>query len=440
MRIPSQFARRAFLGGAGAMVALPALGLLAPKQASGGGTDVAPKRFLVYFVPNGRVPSTWVPPESGAAFSLPPALAPLGPVQSQMICMSGLYHTAATLATGTGDHALGTGTVLNCAPYPDGGLHGDISMDQALVKALMPTTRFPSLQWGAGEPMACDFGASCSYTQCISWAGPQVPLAPVINPLTAFNQLFAGANEGATLAQQEVRRGSLTSVLDYVLDDAEGLQAQLGTTDKLKLEEYFTSVRELELRLTQPAGDCDPGPAPGGALAYDARVTAFHDLIALAFQCDQTRVITFMIENGLSGRSHPTIGAPGGHHGLTHGAGGTDISPAQQLLNLETWQASMASQMAQKLVALTDAQGVPLLDNTAMLILPDMGEGGPHDHTNLAPVIVGKCGGALATGQAIHYPSAPLGNMYVSLLQAFGVETSTFGCDGVAPLDGLAAV
>jgi hypothetical protein len=96
--------------------------------------------------------------------------------------------------------------------------------------------------------------------------------------------------------------------------------------------------------------------------------------------------------------------------------------------------------MAKKLVALTDAEGVPLLDNTAMLILPDMGDGGTHNHYDLAPVIVGKCGGALATGQAIHYPSAPLGNMYVSLLQAFGVQTSQFGCDGIAPLDGLAAV
>jgi hypothetical protein len=145
-----------------------------------------------------------------------------------------------------------------------------------------------------------------------------------------------------------------------------------------------------------------------------------------------------MIENGLSGRSHPFIDAPGGHHGLTHGAGGTTVSAAQQLFNLERWQAEQASAMAQKLKALLDFDGTPLLDNTAMLILPDMGDGGPHDHTNLAPVIVGKCGGALATGQAIHYPSAPLGNMYVSLLQAFGVDTTTFGIDGVAPLDGLA--
>jgi len=432
-----RLSRRMFLGGAGTLVALPSLGLFAPRRAHGGGAEPI-RRFLVYFVPNGRVPGNWVPPESGTEFSFPPTLAPLAELKSDLICMSGLFHTAATLSSGTGDHALGTGTILNCAPYPDGSLHGDISMDQALVKALMPPTRFASLQWGAGEPMACDFGASCSYTQSISWAGPQTPLAPVISPLTAFNQMFAGANEGATAAEQEIRRQSLGSVLDYVLDDAESLKVRLGTDDKQKLEEYFTSVRELEKRITQPAGDCEPGPAPAGGLDYRGRVTAFHDLIALAFQCDQTRVITFMIENGLSGRSHPFLDAPGGHHGLTHGAGGAALTAAQQLLNLERWQAEQAADCAKKLKALVDFDGTPLLDNTAMLILPDMGDGGPHDHTNLAPVIVGRCGGALATGQAIHYPSAPLGNMYVSLLQAFGVDTTTFGIDGVAPLDGLA--
>jgi hypothetical protein len=427
--------RRRFLGGAGALVALPALAMMSPRPARSGPQTPA-LRFLVYFLPNGRVPSAWVPPEPGTAFSFPTTLAPFQPLQGDLIALSGLFHTAAVQSLGTGDHALGCGTVLNCAPYPDGGLHGDVSLDQALVAALQPTTRFPSLQWGAGEPMACDFGASCSYTQSISWAGPKTPLAPVISPLTAFNQLFAGSDEGATAAEQATRRQSLRSVLDYVLTDADGLSAQLGTDDRHKLDEYFTSVRELETRLTQPAGECDAGPAPADGLDYPSRVAAFNDLIALAFQCNQTRIISFMIENGLSGRSHPFIDAPGGHHGITHGAG-TD--PMGQLLRVETWQAQQAAAMAQKLKTLTEADGSPLLDHTAMLVLSDMGDGGIHDHTDLAPLLVGKCGGRLRTGQAIRCGGAPLGNLHVSVLQAFGVETSTFGCDGVAPLDGVLA-
>ncbi|HET6584577.1 MAG TPA: DUF1552 domain-containing protein [Nannocystaceae bacterium] len=141
-----RLSRRMFLGGAGTIVALPALGLFAPRKVHGEAPTPI-RRFLVYFVPNGRVPGNWVPPESGSEFSFPGTLAPLAPLKADMICMSGLFHTAATLSSGTGDHALGTGTCLNCAPYPDGALHGDISMDQALVKALAPPTRFPSVQW-----------------------------------------------------------------------------------------------------------------------------------------------------------------------------------------------------------------------------------------------------------------------------------------------------
>jgi hypothetical protein len=420
-----------FLGGAGTLVALPALEIF---EARAGG-ESPPQRLVVYFVPNGRVPATWVPPESGTSFSFPAALAPLAPLQADMICLSGLYHTAAVQSVGTGDHARGTGTVLNCAPYPDGGLHGDISMDQTLVKALQPNTRFPSLQWGAGEPMACDFAASCVYTQSISWAGPKAPLAPTIDPLTAFNQLFAGANEGATAEEQARRRASLQSVLDYVLADAETLQSNLGTEDRHKLDEYFTSVRELEKRLAGPGSTCDTGPAPPPGLDYPSRVQAFHDLIVLTLQCDQARVISFMIENGLSNRSHPFIGATGGHHALTHGGAAT----AGQLLALETWHAEQASYLAQRLKSVQDVDGTSLLDNTAMLILPDMGDGGPHDHENLAPVIVGRCRNTLSVGQSIHYPSAPLGNLYVALLQAFGVSTNSFGIDGTAPLPGLLA-
>lgn len=426
--------RRTFLGGAGVLVALPALAIFHQPRPARSGRGTPPKRLLVYFLPNGRVPGNWIPPESGPEFSFPPALAPFAPLKLDLISISGLFHTSATMSAGTGDHALGTGSILTCAPYPDGNLHGDISMDQALVKALNPTTRFPSLQWGAGEPMACDFGAACSYTQSISWAGPQQPLAPVINPLTAFNQLFAGSNEGATAEAQAIRRASLKSVLDYVQTDAQSLKLQLGATDKLRLEEYFTAVRELEMRLTAPPeAMCATGEPPADGLDYPTRVQAFNDLIALAFQCDQTRVLTFMIENGLSGRSHGFIAAPGNHHGLTHGSG--DNAPGQ-LLALETWQCQQAANLAIKLKGMQEPDGSFLLDNTAMLVLTDMGDGGSHDHDHLAQVIVGRCGGTLATGQALPCNGAPLGNMYVSLLRAFGVEAA-FGCDGVAPLPGI---
>ena len=433
-----QLNRRRFLGGTGALVALPPLSFARPRHAPATQQKAREgeiRRFLVYFLPNGRKPEHWVPPQTGPNFSFPAALAPFEPLKDDMICLSRLVHTSSLIATGTGDHARGTGTILNCWPYPDGSLHGEISMDQVLVQALQPPTRFPSLQWGAGEPGACDFGAVCAYTQSISWAGPQQPMAPVINPRSAFEQLFAGTNEGDTEAEKAMRRESLKSVLDYVFDDLASLQKKVGIADQQKLDEYFTGIRELEKRLDGADGStCEAGPGPVGGLDYPGRVQAFNDLIVLAFRCDQTRVLTFMIENGLSSRSHPFLDAPAGHHAMTHTGGSEN---GNRLRRVETWQAEQAADLAMKLKSIQDADGKPILDNTAMLLLTDMGDGSSHDHDDLAQVIVGNCGGTLATGQALAFPGQPLGNMYVSLLRAFGVDTMNFGIDGVGPLPGI---
>lgn len=429
-----QLGRRWFLGGAGALVALPSLEFFAAKPARSQAA-APPQRLVVYFLPNGRMPATWVPPQLGSSFTLPKASASLEPFKQQLLFMSGLFHTAGQNSTAAGDHARGTGTLLTGTTLNNfNQLTNDISFDQAIVKALAPTTRFPSLQWGAGEPSACDFGASCTYTQAISWAAPGKPLSPLTDPLTAFNQLFGGTSEGATAEQQAIRRVSLGSVLDYALSDAGQLSERLGKRDQEKLEEYLTAVRQLETRLQSPVGACEVGQPPGAGLGYQERVTAFNDLMLLALRCDQSRVITFQIENGLSSRSHPFLDAAAGHHALSHD-GSADGRAA--LLRLETWQCEQAADFASKLRAAKDADGSSLLDNTALLLLPDMGDGNPHDHTNLAPAIVGGCRGALETGKALDFKGAPLSDLYVTLLQAMGAPNTTFGQDGSAVLKGV---
>ena len=140
-----------------------------------------------------------------------------------------------------------------------------------------------------------------------------------------------------------------------------------------------------------------------------------------------------MIENGLSSRSHPFVDAVAGHHAISH-----DPSPNGRaaLLRVEAWQCEQAANLATKLAAAQDFDGTSLLDNTALLVLPDMGDGYPHDHTSLAPVLLGGCGGALETGKAVNYQGAPIGNLYVTLLKAMGASNDTFGQDGTAPLPG----
>jgi hypothetical protein len=163
-------------------------------------------------------------------------------------------------------------------------------------------------------------------------------------------------------------------------------------------------------------------------------VIAFNDLMVLALKCDQSRVVTFMLENGLSSRSHPFINAIPGHHALSH-----DGSPDGRaaLLRLETWQCEQAADFASKLAAASDADGSSLLDNTAFVLMPDKGDGNPHDHTSLSPAIVGACRGALETGKSVDFKGAPFANLHVTLLQALGAPNTTFGDDGAAALPGV---
>lgn len=428
------FSRRMLLGGAGVMIGLPALEFLQPRVAYSQSEPPA-KRFLVYFCPNGRVPANWTPAETGATFSLKAASKSFEPFKQDLLFMTGLRNTAGARSGGGGAHAKGCGTILtSTAVLPNmSKLDNGISIDQAIAKALEPSTPYPSLQWGAGEPWACDAGgASCQYTHCLSWGGTNAPMMPVTDPLSAFNLLF-GAAEGSTPEQQATRVASLASVLDYVKNDANSLQASLGMADRHKLDEYFTAIREVEVRLTNSGGECATGPAPGTALSYPDRVKAFNDLIVLAFTCNQTQILTFMLESGLSSRPHPFIQAPIGHHALSHNA------DAAQLLRVETWQAEQAADLVRKLKAAKELDGSSLLDHSAVLVTSDMGLGNSHDHNNIAPVLFGKCGGSLRPGRALDAKGAPMANLHVALLQAMGVATSKFGEDGTAPLPGVLA-
>ncbi len=428
------FSRRRFLGGAGALVALPAFESLLPTRAFA--QPASPQRLLVYFLPNGRTPASWIPAGAGSAFTLPTASTGLNPLKADLNFLAGFDHRAAREAAAIADHGKGTGPILtNFSFNANSPLNNGISFDQLLVQKLKPTTRFASIQWGTGQPAPCDFGpATCTYTQCVSWKGSGEPLSPVTNPLTAFNALFAGSGEGATEIERARRRASMKSVLDYVSDDATGLKGQLSKGDTARLDEYLTSVRELEKRVTvAETNTCAPGTAPASGLDYQAQVRAFHDLIVIALRCDLTRYLTFMIEYGLSGRSHPFVNSNGGHHALTHGGAGV----LDQLVRLEKWQCDMGAELAMKLKTTLDANGAPLLDNTAMLFLPDMGDPSVHDHTALAPIVVGKLGGKLRTGVSNKLNHEPLGNLYVALGQAFGVPMTTFGVDGVKPVNGL---
>ena len=443
-----RLSRRRWLVGAGsAVLALPALEYFEPRNASAGGT--MPPRLLVYFFPNGRRPEWWVPSLAGGAPVFPAQAAALQPFSDKVLSLVNLSNNAALGSPGAA-HAMGTGTIMTGSTIPDiggGALFNDVSLDQLIVQQLAPDTRFSSLQWSAGEPGPCDVGgSSCAYTQSLSWTGPQSPLVATINPTVAFERVFGTGVDGLDGPAAVIRRNSNKSVIDFVDEDARALQSRLGHDDSMRLEAYFEALRELEKSLTTPAATCMAALEPPiGGLDYAGRVAAFHQLIRLALQCDQTRVITFMIEFGLSGRSHDFLDAPGGHHALSHYSGQID---RDRLERIETWHATQLGGMLQLMRDTPNLSGGNLLDDTVVLAIGSMGEGNGHDHARNCPMLFGGTGVINADGRQIAYPTGaphPLTNLHVSLLEAFGIQGNfgatgaIFGDDGTASIPGIVA-
>lgn len=418
--------RRNWLKGAlGTTLALPMLEYLNPGPAFAQAAGDKP-RVLVYFLPNGRVPQWWVPTGGGGNLTFPAEASALQPFASRALSLVNLDNIAARESPGAA-HAMGTSTVMSGVRFPDlGGLKCGVTLDQIVAQQSAAQTRFRSLQFSAGEPATCDVGGSpCPYTQCISWSGPGQPLIPTINPAAAFAQLFDTSVDGLTGAAAEVRKRTRQSVLDFVREDARDLEARLGSADRQRLDGYFTSLRDVEQSLTGPAlpASC-PAPAagPGGTLAYQDRVPAFHELIKLAFQCDQTRVLSFMIEFGLSQRTHDFLNAPGQHHAISH-------NDPTQLQRVETWHAQQIAHLLTLLRDTPDADGSSLLDNTLVIVMPSMGIGTVHDHARVCPILFGAQRFVNTTGQQIVADGVPLANLHVALLEALGIEGS-FGNNG----------
>lgn len=442
MKLDARISRRRLLLGAGsAALALPALEAFSPSAVHAKGPQ---PRLLVYYLPNGRRPEWWVPTGSDGALSFPTQSAALQPFANRMVALEDLSNNAALGSPGAA-HAMGTGTVTTgrtISTVAGGALENGVSIDQLIVQQCRPETRFASLQWSSGEPGPCDVGgSSCAYTQSISWTAAASPLVPTIDPAAAFERLFGAGVDGVEGPSAELRRQTKQSVIDFVHDDARTLQSRLGAADRDTLEGYFDALRDLERRLEED-GQCSEDPqAPFPGLDYAGRVDAFSELIRLAFLCDQTRVLSFMIEFGLSGRSHAFLDAPGGHHGLSHYG---DTLGYERLERVERWHSEQLGALLTLLDGTPGTEGDgSLLDETVVLALPSMGEGSSHDHARNCPILFGGSGVLNSTGRKISAPGRPLTDLHVSLLEAFGVDGAfgrngaIFGDDGTASIPGI---
>jgi hypothetical protein len=472
--------RRACLRGLGASLALPWLEAMQARPARAAGPK--PLRFLTVFAPHGMHMPGWTPKQTGAEYTLPPILSPLAALRGELSVVSGLANYPASITTKefAGSHARGTGALLTQTPLrftASKDIQNGISLDQVIANQLKAFTRLPSLEVGVSAGSAtgnCEDGYSCAYLHNISWSGPTTFMPKEVNPRALWNRLFGGAAgpgprpanppaasgpaaaagplAGAPDKQVIYRKG----VLDVVRGDVTRLNGRLGRRDRAKLDEYLTSVGELQRRIVdfetpagsgpQPLAACTPGTAPaeGSPGSYEQHLKLLSDLIVLAFQCDVTRVATFMQEDPFNSRSFSFLGVSGNHHSISHHGG--DSAKQASLQKIDTFEVTQFAYLLNKMAQVqnADGDGQSLLHNSIVLFTSDFGDGDDHYHWDLPMLVAGRAGGRWKPGRHIAYPhrgsggpsnktDTPMANLFLSILQAFDMPASTFGTDGSQP-------
>lgn len=436
--------RRATLRGMGTALALPFLDAMrAPARAQS--TSTGAPRFLAFFVPCGINMATFTPADDGAGFALSDMLTPLEKVRDHVSVLSGVRCTAALdQGDGPGDHARGTSTFLT-ASHPNKSevrVQNAISVDQVFAQAWRGQTSLSSLELGCepgGAAGSCDVGYSCAYVHHIAWASATTPLPKETNPRAVFDRLFQGSDAQLSPRAREEKRRRRRSVLDFVSDDAKRLQRGLGRDDRRRLDDYLTGVRELERRVeAQATSTCAVPATPDGASPdTEEYVRQMLDLAVVAFRCDLTRVVTFMLGNGGSNRPYGFLGHPGAHHEYSHH--NNDPEKLEALADIGRWEVAQLAYVMEQLQAIDDG-GVSLLERCGVVFGSELEDGNAHGHTNVPLLVGGGFSGALKLGEHLRLPDdTEVGDLHLTLLQAAGVAATTFGDDGRAPIDALRA-
>lgn len=441
-----KLSRRLFLGGAGAVLTLPFLESMMAKNVKAAPNDI--RRILAFYVPDGIHMANYTPVDQGDQYTITKILEPLAPIRQKVLVLTGLANLPAR-PDGPGDHAAGTSGFLTCrhvVKTEGSNIKNGISMDQVAAAQIGGATRIPSMQLGIDGGSAagdCDSGYSCAYARNISWASETQPLQKTVNPQVVWDILFGGFDPKATAEEQARQKTYRTSVLDYVLGEANSLSGKLGTTDKRKLDEYMTGVSELEKKIQKTGSGpvCTAIDRPPADLPYPEHVKMMLDLMALAVQCDSTRVISFMLGNAGSNRSYPFLYANGqpisqGHHEISHHQNIQENF--DMLTEIGRWEVEQYAYLLGKLNAIDEGMGITALDTSAVFFSSEIEDGNAHRHKNLPVLVGGSLGGTFKTGQHVVLPDeTPMANLFISMLQGIGAPVETFGDNGTGPLTGV---
>ena len=432
--------RRTLFKSLGVTMALPWLEAI-PFSASESvsGSAAPPQRLAVLFMGNGISPQNWWAKGSGATMELSKSLQPLASLRPKLNVLTGLFNKN---ATGVGIHPGQTGNILSGAALQKGSvLRGGVSMDQVLAAHFEEATAQPSLVLGCEQPITGyhETNFSMAYSSHISWKDASSPVPMEVYPSLAFDSLFD--NHGS-------RRTA--SILDRVREQTAALQHKVSHADRAKLDEYLTSVREVEKRVERTrvaknkADDRARNrgrsaltmPRPDNGLPEDIRehMRLMCDIIALGFQTDKTRVATLLLCRDLSGLFYPFLGVRTAHHPTSH----EDQSDAYE--RVTRYYVGQLAYLAGRLAEMKEAE-TTVLDNSCLLFVSNLWSGTRHDSSKVPLLSVGGLGGKLATGRVLDYAGRPdedrrLCSFYLSLMNRMGVKAQRFG-DATAPLGGL---
>ena len=452
---PLRLHRRTILRAGGVSLALPWLeAMTLPGRAAARAIDpaVAPRALFLYF-PSGYRRGQWVKAApagsaSSTSFTLPPVARALEPWKHKLTLITGLTNKPASVdSSGAGIHSRGTGCSLTCDELRPGGFQGEgVSADQVIVKEAASEGCLSSLVLGLPHervPSFSEEGYGALYYNNVSFSGPRSQVQKISDPSDLFLRVTTcpGWKDGPT---RERRALFERRVMGSVKEKAQRLMSCAGQGDRLRLEEYFTSVSELERRFLpaspRTASCARPllPPAVGNTLAESA--SAMFDLTVLALRCGLTRVGTLMMDGALSRRSYglPELGGANYIHGLSHGEIGGEGADGPRWVRLTTHYFELFAALLARLDAVVEGERT-LLDNTIVYIHSEFGDGDVHQFGEQPLIIAGGGGGRLRMGQHLSLPAeTPQANALLTVMQAMGVKRTSFG-DSTGPLPALVA-
>lgn len=442
--------RRALLKGLGVTVALPMLDAMTPALATAAEKVKAPTRLFFGAVPNGIEMKAWKPQGEGKDFEFTRILKPLEAYREDLLILTGLAHRTGA-SKEAGDHARAGGNYLT-GVHPKRTTGADIevgiSVDQIAAQALGNKTRLSSLELGCEATRmvgSCDAGYSCAYQNSLAWRTPNTPMPPEINPRSVFERLYGSLESSLDPKAQAALNEDRKSVLDYVNERTKKLVSTLGPTDRRKMDEYLTAIREIEKRIARVENDnlANNGQLtpeidkPNGVPTNFAdHVRLMHDLLIVAFQSDITRISTMLYSREGSNRAYPELGFTDGHHPITHHRYLPDL--IEKVTKINCYHLEQFAYFVKKLKSISEGDGT-LLDHCMLVYGSAHSDGNRHSHLDLPTIIVGRGNGVLKTGRHIVYPETPMTNLFLTLLDKMGVPTDKLG-DSTGKLQGLSEV